>query len=424
MGSVYDAMQSWLALSAVGFISGLLFAMIGTGSDWASDFKFGVCWGRGFWITRDMCCKDSADMLSCPNWHTWAQMLGFRSAANEQMISYLIYILIAVAQAGYAAWLCATFAPYAVSSGIGEIKVILSGFVIKKFLGGWTLLIKCVGLVLSVGSGLSIGKEGPAIHVACCVSNVVSRLFSKYASNEAKKRELLSAASAAGIGIAFGAPIGGVLFSLEEVSLYFPPKTMWRALYCATFAAMTIQRVNPQPSGKMVMFEVTYHHQWKLFELAPFAFVGAVGGLIGAFIHKMCVRMSRFRKTSQLKKWPVSEVMACAFITSVIDYTVVYLRGSSMLLLSALFSECKNSNQATFEELCNHENGKQILFFLLLSAVIKVLLTIITFGNPVPGGVIVPSLVIGGLVGRAVGFALQVPFLLLLAAELYKATEC
>jgi len=190
--SVYDAMQSWLALSAIGFISGLLFAMIGTGSDWASDLKFGVCWGRGFWITRNMCCKDSADMLSCPNWLTWAQMLGVNDAANEQIVSYLIYILIAVAQAGYAAWLCATFSPYAVASGIGEIKVILSGFVIKKFLGGWTLLAKCLGLVLSVGSGLSIGKEGPAIHVACCVSNVVSRFFSKYAFNEAKKRELLS----------------------------------------------------------------------------------------------------------------------------------------------------------------------------------------------------------------------------------------
>ena len=55
MGSVYDAMQSWLALSAVGFISGLLFAMIGTGSDWASDFKFGVCWGRGSLVCSRVC---------------------------------------------------------------------------------------------------------------------------------------------------------------------------------------------------------------------------------------------------------------------------------------------------------------------------------------------------------------------------------
>ena len=38
---------------------------------------------------------------------------------------------------------------------------------------------------------------------------------------------------------------------------------------------------------------------------------------------------------------------------------------------AALFSECKNSNQDTFEELCNHENGREILLFLLLSAVIS-----------------------------------------------------
>lgn len=75
------------------------------------------------------------------------------------------------------------------------------------------------------------------VHIACAIGNVIivmgrsfsklrkniagnilSYLFPKYGRNEAKKREILSAAAAAGVSVAFGAPIGGVLFSLEEVS--------------------------------------------------------------------------------------------------------------------------------------------------------------------------------------------------------------
>ena len=57
-----------------------------------------------------------------------------------------------------------------------------------------------------------------------------------------KRREILSAASAAGVAVAFGAPIGGVLFSLEEVSYYFPIKTMIRS-YCAAMVAAMVLKV-------------------------------------------------------------------------------------------------------------------------------------------------------------------------------------
>lgn len=109
-------------------------------------------------------------------------------------------------------------------SGISEVKCILSGFVIHGYLGFWTLFTKSVGLTLSVASGLSLGKEGPFVHIASCVGNIVCRMFSKYEQNESKRREMLSCACAAGVAVAFGAPVGGVLFSLEEVSYYFPAK--------------------------------------------------------------------------------------------------------------------------------------------------------------------------------------------------------
>ena len=53
------------------------------------------------------------------------------------------------------------------------------------------------------------------VHMACCTGNILAYLFPKYGRNEAKKREILSAAAAAGVSVAFGAPIGGVLFRYE-----------------------------------------------------------------------------------------------------------------------------------------------------------------------------------------------------------------
>lgn len=71
-----------------------------------------------------------------------------------------------------------------------QIKTILSGFIIRGYLGKWTLMIKTITLVLAVSSGLSLGKEGPLVHVACCCGNILCHLFTKYRKNEAKRREV------------------------------------------------------------------------------------------------------------------------------------------------------------------------------------------------------------------------------------------
>ena len=88
---------------------------------------------------------------------------------------------------------------------------------------------------------------------------------------------VLSAAAAAGVSVAFGAPIGGILFSLEEVSYYFPMKTLWRSFFCAMIAAFTLKYMNPFGTGRLVMFYVEYDNPWKLFELVPFIILGALG---------------------------------------------------------------------------------------------------------------------------------------------------
>ena len=162
----------------------------------------------------------------------------------------------------------------ACGSGIPEIKTILGGFIIRGYLGKWTFLIKSVAIMLAVAAGLSLGKEGPMVHMACCIGNILAYLFPKYGRNEAKKREILSAASAAGGSGAWGAPIGGVLFSLEEVSYYFPLKTLWRSFFSALVAAFVLQSINPFGNEHSVLFYVEYNQPWLFFELFPFLILG------------------------------------------------------------------------------------------------------------------------------------------------------
>lgn len=62
----------------------------------------------------------------------------------------------------------------AAGSGVAEVRVILSGFILHGFLGVKTLVVKTAALILSVASGLSLGKEGPFVHI---VSDQVLRFF-------------------------------------------------------------------------------------------------------------------------------------------------------------------------------------------------------------------------------------------------------
>jgi chloride channel 3/4/5 len=92
-----------------------------------------------------------------------------KEGAGAYIIGYFFYICWAMFFAALAALLVKMFAPYACGSGIPEIKTILSGFIIRGYLGKWTLLIKSVGIMLSVSAGLSLGKEGPMVHIASCI---------------------------------------------------------------------------------------------------------------------------------------------------------------------------------------------------------------------------------------------------------------
>ncbi|KND04750.1 uncharacterized protein SPPG_00455 [Spizellomyces punctatus DAOM BR117] len=403
----YDACQAWILVFIVGAITGWLAAYIDVASEWASDLKEGYC-KEGFYLNRKFCCWHVEANEECTEWATWSMTFNAQSGAAMWGAEYFMFTVFGTAFALASAVLVKVYAPYAAGSGIPEVKTILGGFVIRKFLGGWTLLIKCIGLCLSVASGLSLGKEGPLVHVACCVGNIFPRIFDKYAKNEAKKREILSASSAAGVSVAFGAPIGGVLFSLEEVSYYFPYKTMWRSFFCAMVAAISLQLVNPFRTGKLVLFAVEYKRAWHGFELPFFVLLGILGGLYGSFFIRMNIRVAAYRKSSWLRHWVIAEVGVVAILTALLSFAHPFLRVSTVELVANLFKECID-NETDFYGLCSdHENAlASVVKYLFLAAGIKIFFTIFTFGIRVPAGIFIPSMAVGACVGRALGIGMQ-----------------
>jgi len=428
--SIFDAGSGWLCVLMVGLAAGATAGVIDIGARWMSDLKDGVCADR-FWLDREHCCWSANDSAykddDCLSWTTWPEMFGNynKEGIFYYIVDFIFYVTCAVAMAGFSVSLVKMFAPYACGSGIPEIKCILSGFVIRGYLGKWTFVIKAVGLILSSASGLSLGKEGPMVHLACCIGNIFSYIFPKYGNNEAKKREILSASAAAGVSVAFGAPIGGVLFSLEEASYYFPLKTMWRSFFCALVASVILKFVNPFGSDQTSLFHVDYSMKWTFMELIPFALLGIFGGIIGSFFIWANIRWCRYRKTNKiLGRNPIYEVLAVTFVTSAIAYFNPYTRKSAAALIKQLFDRCGPEDYMM--DLCDYQNGTyssgkvddyftgefgagvQTAFWQLIVALIcKMVFTIFTFGIKVPSGLFVPSIAMGAIAGRLLGIKVE-----------------
>jgi chloride channel 3/4/5 len=84
--------------------------------------------------------------------------------------------------------------------------------------------------------------------------------------------------------------------------------------------------MNPFHNNKLIIFQTDYSHTWLPFELIPFLFIGAIGGLLGTLFIRLNIRWCTFRRTSQLKYYPVTEVLFIAFITCAVSYLNVYMR--------------------------------------------------------------------------------------------------
>ncbi|KAI3392198.1 hypothetical protein diail_6059 [Diaporthe ilicicola] len=411
-----DASQEWIILVLTGLLVGTLAAAIDIVTDWLGDLKAGYCStsdGGAFYLNKNFCCLGYDEGAQCMGWRPWAAALHISSAGGKWIIEYFFFISFSVLFALCASILVQEYSVYARHSGIPEIKTVLGGFVIRRFLGTWTLVTKSLGLCLAVASGMWLGKEGPLVHVACCCSNLFIKLSPAINENEARKREVLSAAAASGISVAFGAPIGGVLFSLEQISYYFPDKTMWKSFVCAMTAAVILKALDPFRTGETALYHVKYSTEWHNFEaLGPFLVLGIMGGIYGGLFIKLNMKVASWKKARAISnEWlpgPITQVAIVSLLTAVINYPNLYMRAQSSELVANLFSECSKLLDDQFGLCKTGAATAGTIVLLLFAAVLGFFLAAITFGLQIPAGIILPSMAIGALSGRAVGIIMEI----------------
>lgn len=438
-----NSAQGWILMVLIGICTACVAYFVDVTDAAIFDIKSGYC-RKAWYAGRVRCCNREGN---CDDWQNWSQLI-HPFGVQSFWVDYIAFILGGVVLASLACFLtlwsktvvpshiASTFdenlgavkfnLPHddkdpdpltqaqvptniyysAAGSGVAEVKVILSGFVLHGYLGFRTLITKTVALVLSVSSGMSLGKEGPYVHIATCIGNVACRFVSKYRLNDGKRREVLSASAASGVVVAFGSPLGGVLFGLEEVSYYFPPKTLFQTFFCCIVAALMLKFLNPYGTSKIVLFEVRYTTDWRAFELIIFAFLGMAGGLIGAlFIKASRFWASTFRRLKIIKNYPLVEVVLVSLITGVLGFWNRYTKLPVAELLFELAAPCDGLHDS---HLCpNPDRLPHVIWYLFIALLIKTFLTIVTFGIKVPAGIYVPSMVIGGLMGRIVGHITQ-----------------
>ncbi|CAJ0915523.1 637_t:CDS:10 [Entrophospora sp. SA101] len=426
----WDGLQGWILVFLIGIVVACVAGIVDVTAEWGSDLKDGYC-SNGITLKKQFCCKNQKPE-SCAEWVEWSSAFKMEDPEKSAWFNYFAYVFIAFWFAVGSALLVkynSLYAspsskrsirsnndsqksrqpkPYASGSGIPEVKTILSGFVIRGFLGIRTLWVKAIALAMAVSSGMTLGKEGPFVHIACCVGNVISRLFHKYNKNEGKRREILSASAAAGVSVAFAAPIGGVLFSLEEVSYYFPSKTLCRSFFCAIVAAVSLKLIDPFGTGKIVMFQVKYDKDWHFFEIGSFLILGILGGLFGALLCKCIVLYTKYiRNGTRLKQWPIIEVAMVVILTSSLNYLNPFTKISNTDLVANLFSECSDEKDSLGLCVYSAKDVYPIFHLLAVALMSKFLTCIITFGIRTPAGIFIPALLIGACFGRMLGLVVQ-----------------
>lgn len=252
---------------------------------------------------------------------------------------------------------------------------------------------KMIAAAISLGSGASLGPEGPSVEIGANFSLLLGQVLR--VSRE-RQRLLLSAGAAAGLAAGFNAPIAGVFFALEVVlGTTFATSAVSVVLLAAVVAAWLAQiGLGFQPAFSLPAYEVR-----SLLELPLYVGLGLLASLI-----------------SILYKWSMKQAQRC-FQGQVAGFTWLeripqplhpILGGICVGLVALIFPQILGVGYETVESIL--QDVQFPLHLVLALLVMKLLMTAISSGSGFVGGIFAPALFLGASLGSAYGKALAIAF--------------
>jgi chloride channel 3/4/5 len=120
------------------------------------------------------------------------------------------------------------------------------------------------------------------------------------------------------------------------------------------------------------------------------------------------MKVAQWKKAAKWLPGPVIQVMLVALLTALVNYPNFYMRAQSSELVYSLFAECSKVLDDQFGLCKTGSATANTVFLLIFAAILGFFLASITFGLQIPAGIILPSMAIGALFGRAVGIVMEI----------------
>ena len=288
-----------------------------------------------------------------------------------------------------ASFLIAKFAPTTAGGGVLPVKLAFwkeFGVLTKR-----EAVVKLLASSLTLGSGVSMGPEGPSLQIGAATMSSGAEYFGVAKQN---RRAWCAAGAAAGLAAVFNAPLAGITFILEEIIGDLHSKLLGRVVVAAVVGALVAHGVlGPQPAFQTTAVGAI---RWQVWLLTPFAAVLAACG--GALFQKLALNIRGRLHVRLTNTWSPYRPVIGAVITWLVGISVYSATGHA-----GVFG-------IGYGDITSAIAGNLVWTTALALFVGKILATAGAVGTNGCGGIFAPSLFIGASAGACLAGVVQLFF--------------